>query len=69
MLTVLGRKMGLIRPSGVFEIFPPNTEEEWCTLGGPSLVLTERGVEELFWPDDLPRADKRAEGENQVGAA
>jgi hypothetical protein len=83
MLTALGRKLGLIRPSGVLEVFPPDAEEEWWTLGGPSLVLTEKGIEELFWPDDLPwpseaspmlaenaaAPDKPAEGENQLGAA
>ena len=81
MLAMLGHKLGLIRPFGVLEVFPPDAEEGWCTLGGPSLVLTEKGIEELFWPDDLPwpseaspvstesaaTANKPVEDESQLG--
>jgi len=69
LFTVLGRRLGLIRPSGVLEVFPPNAKEEWWTLGGPSLTITERGIEGLFWPLDLSWPDKPAEGEPPPGAA
>jgi hypothetical protein len=69
MLTVLGRKLGLIRPSGVLEVFPPDAEEEWWTLGGPSLVLTEKGVPEYFWPDDSMWEPRAPQPCGEVGPA
>lgn len=72
LLAALRRKLAFVRSSGSIEISPSASEPEVVyTLGGPSFVLSEKGVEgplypslgdDTLWYPRAPRPSSASEG-------
>jgi hypothetical protein len=51
LMTALRRKLGLIRTSGTVEVFPSDSVgADSFTIGGPSFLWTEEGIDGPLWP-------------------
>ncbi|HEY7314722.1 MAG TPA: hypothetical protein VH643_35570 [Gemmataceae bacterium] len=51
MLHAVGRKLGILRPCGTFEMsYPGDNRDGLITIGGPSYTITEKGIEGPIYP-------------------